>query len=766
MCRSTPRWWTRKLASVCDPISLEPIRAMRYPPFELRADPEAAHGAPDSDWYDGKLLAHYCVSTGNFTHPISRRELTRAECEAMDSYLAANRLGDARVTHAFDHREEYNAPGGRPASVAELQAEASSVLQSLFAGTSARREARARAAARPASDAVASDGNISFVDDDRMPAHATSSAGVVGAHNSHDAHDSQEPAGVADDDANSDSDSDGTTTTEPLAPAEAFPVLGSAPAFSVLGSEPAFPVLGSEPPPVPSRHMAGGGGFLRRTPVQQVWSVAPPAPHPPVSGRGPSGWSSVAGSRPAGATSAAASTARPALANSTGGWAGAASRPAGSGIIHSVGRGPTTDGTAAAPAKSKGQKKAAAKQRKAREAAVAGGGGGDEDAEEEETAAEDVRGVSGGGVSGGSSSSSSGGGGSGGGSSGDGGGGSRSGGGRGGAASDAAPARSVTKPASVEEAKARNRLLMATLSERLQQAGFSSGETSDALKQFKAASKAFVSASDTAAAHAYLELFLGLFGDNEGSLALLLELASLMPSPTAYAALSSAICAKWELSSFPVASPLRSKRLPAATAPDRLTLTPQAEHTTPSTLTSTTTPAGARQHASLASFHAPPLASSRGGTHGSLLAAAQAAAASYGYEQAAVHTAAPTPKCVLATGPTYGSAKPAASTLSARQQQQRAVQQQQQVKGSRKPATSAPVAPRVTLAYAAARQTEPTHASGGGGGSGGSTAAAAGAPKPTSSSAAAAAAAAAAQFDEEFSFGSTAALRAAMQYRR
>ena len=46
MCRSTsarpaPRWWTRELASVCDPISLEPIRAMRYPPFCLRADPEA-----------------------------------------------------------------------------------------------------------------------------------------------------------------------------------------------------------------------------------------------------------------------------------------------------------------------------------------------------------------------------------------------------------------------------------------------------------------------------------------------------------------------------------------------------------------------------------------------------------------------------------------------------------------------------------------------------------------------------------------------------
>ena len=52
------RWWIRELASVYDPISLEPIRTLKYPPFQLRADPEAAREAPDSDYYDGQLLAN------------------------------------------------------------------------------------------------------------------------------------------------------------------------------------------------------------------------------------------------------------------------------------------------------------------------------------------------------------------------------------------------------------------------------------------------------------------------------------------------------------------------------------------------------------------------------------------------------------------------------------------------------------------------------------------------------------------------------------
>ena len=50
----------------------------------------------------GKVLSRYLVSTGNFTHPVSRRPLTRAECVALDDYMTRLNLGEAAVTHAFD----------------------------------------------------------------------------------------------------------------------------------------------------------------------------------------------------------------------------------------------------------------------------------------------------------------------------------------------------------------------------------------------------------------------------------------------------------------------------------------------------------------------------------------------------------------------------------------------------------------------------------------------------------------------------------------
>jgi hypothetical protein len=123
------RWWVRELISVCDPISLDPIRTLRHPPFELRADPAAAHNSPDSDWYDGQLLASYLVYTGNFTHPMSRRELTRAECAALDAYLKENRLCVAKVAAAFDIRDDYKKPGGAPGSrLHDMRTEADAVV--------------------------------------------------------------------------------------------------------------------------------------------------------------------------------------------------------------------------------------------------------------------------------------------------------------------------------------------------------------------------------------------------------------------------------------------------------------------------------------------------------------------------------------------------------------------------------------------------------------------------------------------------------------
>ena len=84
----------------CDPISLEPLRLLRYPPFECRADLSLSHCVA-SDWFDGRVLASYLVSTGNFTHPISRRELTRADCAALDRYLVENCLSITSTSRLF-----------------------------------------------------------------------------------------------------------------------------------------------------------------------------------------------------------------------------------------------------------------------------------------------------------------------------------------------------------------------------------------------------------------------------------------------------------------------------------------------------------------------------------------------------------------------------------------------------------------------------------------------------------------------------------------
>ena len=57
MDTTKPNWW-RKLTD-CDPISLEPLRRLRVPPFNLVTDEQQR-----ACWFDGKLLANYLVSSG------------------------------------------------------------------------------------------------------------------------------------------------------------------------------------------------------------------------------------------------------------------------------------------------------------------------------------------------------------------------------------------------------------------------------------------------------------------------------------------------------------------------------------------------------------------------------------------------------------------------------------------------------------------------------------------------------------------------------
>ena len=124
-----PNWWRR--LTDCDPISLEPLRRLRVPPFNLATDEEHAC------WFDGKLLANYLVSSGSFLHPISRRGLTGDDCLKLDAHLVEHRLGKACVKHAFDHVEDYKKQQSPENQVLRMQAEANAVLRSLYASMGA-----------------------------------------------------------------------------------------------------------------------------------------------------------------------------------------------------------------------------------------------------------------------------------------------------------------------------------------------------------------------------------------------------------------------------------------------------------------------------------------------------------------------------------------------------------------------------------------------------------------------------------------------------
>ena len=106
-------WWRR--LTECDPISLDPLKELRFPPFELGTD------STHATYFDPRMLSNYLVSTGMFLHPISRRELTREECVRLDAHLRQYRLGDAGVLHAFDHKDEYRNQTSPENQVRQLQ---------------------------------------------------------------------------------------------------------------------------------------------------------------------------------------------------------------------------------------------------------------------------------------------------------------------------------------------------------------------------------------------------------------------------------------------------------------------------------------------------------------------------------------------------------------------------------------------------------------------------------------------------------------------
>ena len=171
------RWWQMPpYSTMTDPITLEPLYKLRIPPFQLLSDPALAHATP-SDHFDGRILAAYLVSSCNFTHPNSRREISREECVALDEWLTAHSQGAAQVAEAWEHRKETSPdPGGR---VARLRIEANSIFAALFAGRDTP-SAAAPGRQREQPEAVQRDGNLTVIDLDMVPGQLASLVGGGG----------------------------------------------------------------------------------------------------------------------------------------------------------------------------------------------------------------------------------------------------------------------------------------------------------------------------------------------------------------------------------------------------------------------------------------------------------------------------------------------------------------------------------------------------------------------------------------------------------
>mmetsp|Transcript_15769 Transcript_15769/g.22523 ORF Transcript_15769/g.22523 Transcript_15769/m.22523 type:complete len:781 (+) Transcript_15769:23-2365(+) len=146
-----------------DPISLDSIVSLAYPPFAIAAE-HPWHVVPiwptsvtrpvketldqsevdqsmkreHVNLYDGRVLAYYLVSQLTFIDPLNRRDLTRAELVNLDQYLRRHKLGKAHVVEAYDNlgmtKSRAGAAGHTSQGRAELlQLEAQSVLEALFA---------------------------------------------------------------------------------------------------------------------------------------------------------------------------------------------------------------------------------------------------------------------------------------------------------------------------------------------------------------------------------------------------------------------------------------------------------------------------------------------------------------------------------------------------------------------------------------------------------------------------------------------------------
>lgn len=120
--RGRPQWWRR--IDDTDPITLEPLNKLAVPPFGLQSE-DGAH----THLFDGRVLAMYLVSSGQFLNPLTNVPLDRADCERLDGHLKENRLGQPCVATVFDEVER---KGEESRQVRSLREEASLIMGAIF----------------------------------------------------------------------------------------------------------------------------------------------------------------------------------------------------------------------------------------------------------------------------------------------------------------------------------------------------------------------------------------------------------------------------------------------------------------------------------------------------------------------------------------------------------------------------------------------------------------------------------------------------------
>ena len=125
--RSNRKKWWKSMTEV-DPISLEPIGSLKYPPFEIVGKEGHKH------FFDGQCLASYMVGTSSFFNPLSREPLSSHICQRLDIYLQNNKLKKMRVLEAFNLNKKMveNETTENSGHSRQLQRDAASLMSSIF----------------------------------------------------------------------------------------------------------------------------------------------------------------------------------------------------------------------------------------------------------------------------------------------------------------------------------------------------------------------------------------------------------------------------------------------------------------------------------------------------------------------------------------------------------------------------------------------------------------------------------------------------------